>query len=145
MTPAELLIREATVADAAAIADLLNQLGYPAPAGDLPGRLERLTRGNAEAIVALRGHRLAGLATMHIISPLNRARDVAWLTTLVVDEAERGTGVGRALVADVERRARAAGCERLTVTTHEDRVGAHAFYRSIGFELTGRRFGRSLD
>ena len=140
------VMRTATAADADAMSSLLGQLGYPVSPEDMPARLARLTASpSADAILAILGDRVAGLATMQIISPINRPRDVAWLTTLVVDQALRGTGVGRALVAEVERRARAAGCERLTVTTHEDRADAQAFYRNIGFELTGRRFGRMLE
>ena len=32
----------------------------------------------------------------------------------------------------------------LAVTTHERRADAHAFYQRIGFEQTGRRFGKAL-
>ena len=138
-------IRHATAADAVALSALLSQLGYPSPPDSLPGRLDRLAaNAGAAALVAVRSDRIVGLATMHIISPVNRERDVAWLTTLVVDEAARGTGVGRALVGAVEARARDAGCERLSVTTHENRSEAHEFYTRIGFERTGRRFGRTL-
>jgi GNAT superfamily N-acetyltransferase len=77
-------------------------------------------------------------------SVIHRSRDVAWLTALVVEESARGTGVGRALVAAVEQFAEAAGCERLSVTTHERRADARAFYTRLGLEQTGRRFGKSL-
>ena len=56
----------------------------------------------AVALVAERGGRVVGLATVHILSVMNRAGDVAWLTALVVDESVRGTGVGRLLVKAVE-------------------------------------------
>src|SRR5690349_6767881 len=141
----KIMIRYATAADALALSALLSQLGYPSPPESLPGRLERLTaNAGAAALVAVRDDRIVGLATMHFITPINRERDVAWLTTLVVDEAARGTGVGRALVEAVEARARDAGCERLSVTTHENRSQAHEFYARIGFERTGRRFGMTL-
>jgi hypothetical protein len=38
------VVRLATAADAEAIAALLAQLGYPAAAADIPGRLARLRR-----------------------------------------------------------------------------------------------------
>ena len=85
-----------------------------------------------------------GLATVHLLSVLNRPCDVAWLTALVVDEAVRGSGVGRRLVEAVESFARDAGCERLSVTTYEHLIEAQAFYLRVGFEATGRRFGKSL-
>jgi GNAT superfamily N-acetyltransferase len=141
-----LRIRAAGAADARTIARLLAQLGYPTPEADVPARLERLAEhGRAHVLLAQRGDDVVGLATVHVVSVLNRPRDVAWLTALVVDENQRGTGVGRSLVRAVEEFARRAGCERLSVTTHEDRTDAQAFYVRVGLERTGRRFGKTLD
>lgn len=138
-------VRRATAADAEAIARLLTQLGYPITPSDVPHRLDRLgVRDRAVVLLAHRGSSVLGLATAHVLSVLNRPRDVAWLTALVVDESTRGAGVGRQLVEAVEAFARAAGCERLSVTTHASRVGARAFYRRVGLEETGRRFGKAL-
>jgi GNAT superfamily N-acetyltransferase len=100
--------------------------------------------GRAAVFVAERAGTVMGVATAQIVSVLNRPRDVAWLTALVVDESIRGSGVGRALVESVEAFGRQSGCEWLSVTTHERRADAHAFYQRIGFEHTGRRFGKTL-
>ena len=145
LEPDRILVRPATEADSAVVARLLSALGYPSSSADVPDRLRRLTgNGRAVVLLAARGAAVVGLATAHVLSVLNRPQDVAWLTALVVDESERGTGVGRALVDAVEAFARSAGCERLSVTTHEDRTGAQAFYVRIGLEPTGRRFGKTL-
>jgi len=138
-------VRQAHVADASRIANLLTQLGYPTRTDDVPARLSRMTGGDRAAVfVAERGGAVVGVATTHIVSVLNRSHDVAWLTALVVDESMRGSGVGRALVESVEGFARQNGCEWLSVTTHERRTDAHAFYQRIGFEHTGRRFGKTI-
>lgn len=140
------LIRAATPADAEPIARLLTQLGYPTPAGEVPRRLERMAAGGRSLVlVAERDGVVVGLATLHVASVLNRPRDVAWLTALVIDAAARGSGVGRALVEAVEQRAREAGCEWLSVTTHSDRAEARAFYPRVGFDETGRRFGKAVS
>jgi GNAT superfamily N-acetyltransferase len=140
-----LAIRLADVADADAIARLLDQLGYPTEHVEVPERLERL-RANHRAAVLLaeRDDEVVGLATVHILSVLNRHRDVAWLTALVVDESARGSGVGRRLVEAAEEFARQSNCERLSVTTHEHRTDAQSFYARVGLEPTGRRFGKML-
>lgn len=138
-------IRPATPADAPALADLITQLGYPTDVADVPARLARLgADGRAAALVAIDDGRLVGLATVHVLHLLNHARPLAELSLLVVDEEARGTGIGRSLVQAVEAYARDAGCEKVTVTTHEDRAGARAFYPAVGFEPTGRRFGKGL-
>ncbi|MEO8451289.1 MAG: GNAT family N-acetyltransferase [Gemmatimonadota bacterium] len=139
-------IRRACTTDADVIALLLDQLGYPTESTDVPERLDRLAASSqATVLLAERGEKVVGLATMHIFSVLNRRQDVAWLTALVVEESVRRSGVGRGLVRAVEELARRSGCERLSVTTHEDRADAHAFYVRIGLEQTGRRFGKRLS
>lgn len=138
-------IRRATSADCAALAGLLGQLGYPASAGELPARLDRFAaQPHAAVLVACREGDVVGVATVHVITPLHQTKDVAWLTALAIDEGARRQKVGRALVRAVEAFAREAGCDRLSVTTHVRRSDAHAFYESIGFELTGRRYGKAL-
>lgn len=140
-----LRVRGADHSDAAEISRLLGQLGYPVEVEATPERIERMSRGGrAVVLLATDGTGTIGVATAHILSVLNRARDVAWLTALVVDEAVRGRGVGRALVSAVEAFARESDCVRLSVTTYLDRTDAHAFYARIGFELTGRRYGKPL-
>jgi GNAT superfamily N-acetyltransferase len=137
--------RRAESGDAGRVASLLTQLGYPTRAADVPARLARMTTDDHAAVfVAEQDGIVVGLATAHIVRVLNRPTDVTWLTTLVVDETVRGSGVGRALVDAVAEFGREAGCEWLSVTTHERRSDAHAFYDRIGFQFTGRRFGRAL-
>lgn len=141
----ELAIRRAEVADADVIARLLDQLGYPTESAEVPERFNRL-HANHRAVVLLaeRDGEVVGLATVHVLSVLNRHRDVAWLTALVVDESAKRSGVGRRLVEAAEEFARQSDCERLSVTTQEHRTGAHSFYARVGLEPTGRRFGKML-
>src|SRR5437868_4360448 len=61
--------------------------------------------GPFETVVAERGGHLAGVGQLDL--------DAGTLRALFVDAAIQGQGVGRALLAAVEARARAAGCARL--------------------------------
>ena len=134
-------VRAASAGDAAGIASLLAQLGYPAEPDAVATRLERL---DAEALVADDGGAVLGLAAVQVMHVLEHDAPVARLTALVVREDARRRGVARALVDAVEARAREAGCERLHVTTAGRRADAHAAYLSLGFAETGRRFGKAL-
>jgi N-acetylglutamate synthase-like GNAT family acetyltransferase len=139
-------IRRATVADAASLATLLGELGYPTAEGQVPGRLRRLAADpRAVAFVAEREGRIVGVATIHMFDGLHADDSLAQLTLLVVGAGERGAGIGRRLVEAVEGVARAGGCHRIFVTTAEYRAGAHAFYQRLGYEYTGRRFARKLE
>jgi len=140
------VVRDARAEDAEAMSRLCEQLGYPAQAGAMPQRLSRLQRDpNARALVADAGEGPVGLATVHLRDTINHEAPIAQLTLLVVDEMQRSRGVGRALVEEAERWARANGCHRIVVTTMLQRTDAHAFYERIGYRHTGRRYGKDFD
>jgi GNAT superfamily N-acetyltransferase len=138
-------IRDAGAADAGAIARLLTQLGYPSDADAVANRLDRLRVVGDRVVVAEVDGEVVGLAHLQVSPGLERDRPVAKLGGLVVDEQHRRRGVGRALAEAMEQEARLRGCELLFLTTAEGRDDAHAFYESAGFELTGRRYSRTLS
>lgn len=140
------MIRPATADDAAALAELLGQLGYPAPAGDMPRRLALLRDDDrSEAFVADDDGVVVGLATTHTEVSLTRGEAIGQLTALVVKDGYRGAGAGRQLVSAFEEWARARGCRKLVVTTANHREGAHRFYDRLGWEWTGRRYVKMLQ
>lgn len=57
---------------------------------------------------------------------------------------QRGKGLGAALIADAEVRARAAGCALLQFTTNAAREDAHRFYRRLGFTPSHIGFKKTL-
>lgn len=138
-------IRPAETSDAAALAVLLGELGYPTDATQAASRLARVAADpQAVALVACTASGVCGLATVHAHYALNREEAAVQLTLLVVGSGARRSGAGRCLVAAAEDWARQRGAMRLVVTTAVHRAGAHAFYERIGYELTGRRYARPL-
>ena len=141
----DLTIRDARLEDSAQIAALLEQLGYPTTAAAVVSRLERLRIVGDRIVVAEAEDGVVGLAHLQVTPALERDRPAAKIAALVVDEAQRGRGVGRALVEELEAEARVRGCDLLFLTTAERRGDAHAFYERIGLEQTGRRYSRTLS
>jgi GNAT superfamily N-acetyltransferase len=138
-------IRDAVSADAEAMARLCSQLRYPTESSDMPSRLARLSSDpNARALVATQGDNVVGLITVHLRNTINHEAPIGQITLLVVDEAIRSRGAGRALVAAAEDWARSRGTRRITVTTALERIGAHAFYEKVGYSHTGRRYGKDF-
>jgi GNAT superfamily N-acetyltransferase len=133
-------IRSARAEDAAEIARLLGQLGYPAGEPAVTRRLERL--GDDRLFVAEADGEVAGIAQLHVSPSLEYDRPTAKLAVLVVDDNHRNGGVGRALVEAAESDARARDCQLLFLTTAERRADAHAFYVRLGFEHSGRRYAK---
>ncbi|MEI4471004.1 GNAT family N-acetyltransferase [Frigidibacter sp. MR17.24] len=56
----------------------------------------------------------------------------------------RSQGIGAALMAEAERRLRAAGCGVMQLTTDRSRTRAHAFYEGLGFTATHIGYKRTL-
>jgi GNAT superfamily N-acetyltransferase len=132
--------------DAEAMARLCVQLGYPAESSDMPERLARLSGDpNARTLVATHDDAVVGLLTVHLRNTLNHEAPIGQITLLVVDEAIRSRGAGRALVEAAEEWARSRGTKRITVTTALNRDGAHTFYEKVGYSHTGRRYGKDFS
>jgi len=138
-------IRDAVPGDAAPLAALLTQLGYPSDPDAVEARLDRLRVVGDRVVVAELEGNVVGVAPLQVSPALERDRPAGKLGALVVDEAHRGHGIGRALVDAVEEEARLRGCELLFLTTSEWRDDAHAFYEDVGLEHTGRRYTRTLS
>ena len=60
---------------------------------------------------------------------------------LAVDAAQRGQGIGRAIVAALLEEARRRGVERLRVGTGNFSLGNIAFYQKCGFRMSHVRRG----
>lgn len=138
-------IRAASLADAAAIARLITQLGYPAAAGEIGDRLAYwLPDPMSTVLVAEHGGRVIGSLSLHAVPYLERTGRWARIESLVIDEDSRGAGAGRALIAAAEQAARQWGCLTMEVTSSRRRTGAHAFYRQAGYRDTCDEAGRFL-
>lgn len=139
-------IRPVVATDAAALAPLMGELGYPSTAEEIRERLARNAQQHeSEAWVAVHDGATVGFAAGLMVWSYVSNGASAQLMSLVVASRARGMGVGRQLVAHFEEWARDRGATRVVVTSAMHRDDAHAFYPAIGYAETGKRFGRPLD
>lgn len=126
-------IRRALPADAAGIAHLSEQLGYPQSVAAAAGRLEQLLESPSDAVfVAANGNEVLGW--LHIFHTLRLESGVfAEIGGMVVDEARHGHGIGGLLVEEARKWTLGQGIDVLRVRSNVQRVGSHHFYRSKGF------------
>jgi GNAT superfamily N-acetyltransferase len=137
-------IRDARPADSEVIARLLGELGYPTTADAVHPRLERLGIVGDRVVVADSGDEVVGLAHLQVAPAIEHDRPAAKIGALIVAEAHRGEGIGRALVEAMDAEARARGCALLFLTASARRTDAHEFYKRVGLEETGKRFTKML-
>ena len=143
-------VRSATTDDFRAVCGLLADLGRPAvtPAGREAcrrGFLADLDDDGADHLIAVdeRGNAV-GFASLHYRRRLNQPTEEAWIPDLIVAERVRGTGVGRDLLAEAERRARARSCHRLALESGYARTRAHGVYLAAGMTDSGKFFTKEL-
>ena len=86
-----------------------------------------------------------GFVSGHVLWTYELEQPVAELTALVVDDASRRSGAGRALVATCENWAVAHGAIRISLGTAFRRADAHAFYERLGYQQLARKYQRTLD
>ena len=58
---------------------------------------------------------------------------VAQLESVHVAAPRRGQGIGNAMMQWAIEEARAAGCNRVQLTSHKSRTDSHRFYHRLGF------------
>lgn len=141
----DVTLRPGRRTDAAELARLLTQLGHPTIAADVTARWARWeAEGNSIAVAEAAGGDLAGMITWSTRAVLHRPYPLGRITALVVDQAARGRGLGRRLLAHAESALAAAGCGMIELTSHDRRVDAHRFYLAVGYAKTGVRFARDV-
>jgi len=140
-----LTVRLAGHGDAAAIAALVTQLGYPSAAHEAEARLARLKdHPDIRAYVAEQAGRVAGVIGLMVFPAFHRDGLHGYITALVVDQGHRGGGIGRALLAAAEAWFTERGVKRVNLTTALHREDAHDFYQKRGYTFTGKRYSKIL-
>lgn len=114
-----LTLRTATPAETESIQDLLQRSGLPT---------SDLGTARPEFLVATQTGRVIG------IGALERFGHVALLRSVAVEPQWQGSGLGRLIVEELERRARDAGIGKLILLT----LTAGNFFQHLGYRATPR-------
>lgn len=142
MTPP--VIREAIPGDAAALAALMGELGYPVTPQALWARIERMASPLQSTFVAEIEGRIAGFAGCSALAIYESDVPTGWIMALSVASPFRRHGIGRALLDAVERWCVERGLPEIRLHSGNARGDAHLFYEACGFDRAGFRFKKSL-
>lgn len=134
---AQPVIRQAVESDAAELARLTSQLGYPVSTASLLGRVSRISASADDRLLVAEvpGGELAGWVHGFLCQLLESDYRVE-IGGLVVDERWRRSGIGRQLVQAIEDWAMESGARELSVRCREERTESHQFYESLSFRHT---------
>jgi GNAT superfamily N-acetyltransferase len=151
----QLKIRRARRGDAASLAELSGQLGYPATRAQIAKRFGKLAppSRNALFVAEVKGNganrRPAGslIGWLHVsITNLVEVDTRAEVNGLIVAEGQRSLGAGARLLEAAEEWARRNGCDSVNLRSNVIRERAHKFYERQGYEhyKTQKAFRKTL-
>lgn len=131
----ELKIRRAKSSDAARLAELSGQLGYPSTAAQIRARLPGIKAASDHAVLVAESGNGGVIGWLHVSrQPLLEMEIRGEVNTLVVAEGQRSLGAGARLLAAAEEWARKRGCKSMSVRSNVIRERAHKFYERNGYE-----------
>lgn len=97
-------------------------------------------------LVATINDEVVGTADVVVVPNLTHGgRPWAVVENVVVDEARRQQGIGRALLDEIDAITEAAGCYMVQLLSLDHRRDAHAFYESLGYAPVARGFRHYLE
>ena len=138
-------LRSASRIDADDVAALLSELGYPCDAQDAAQRIATIVDNDRQALVVARcDGEVCGLIALDFMYYLPLDTTTCRITALVVGTSAQGRGLGRQLLREAERRARAAGAARIELTSGSQPAEAPAFNKACGYSDGTLRFIKRL-
>jgi GNAT superfamily N-acetyltransferase len=128
-------IRSARPADAARLAELSGQLGYPTKREDMVRRMRNLKPAAQHAAMVAESPKRKVIGWVHVsVSPLLEVDLRAEVNALVIADDERSRGAGALLLRAAEEWARKHKCRNMSVRSNVVRARAHEFYLRNGYE-----------
>jgi PhnO protein len=127
-------IRPARSDDAAALAELSRQLGYPTDVTIMSARLARVRDARVGEVFVAVDEQATVIGWTHVVPRLH-LEEIAFaeLAGLIVADGARGSGAGAKLLHAAETWAAQNGFERMRVRSNVVRERAHRFYLREGY------------
>ena len=133
--------------DAAAVARLSEQLGYPAAAAEIAQRFDRIAGDPAAAVFVAQDGDDVVRGWLHVAATGDLvSAGQAEIRALVVDAEVRGRGIGRSLLEAAEAWAGGRGYGVMKVRSNVIRTRARSFYERAGYAVakTQHNFRKAL-
>lgn len=140
-------IRPARSKDAARLAELSSQLGYPSTAVETLQRMRKLKPASLNVLFVAEDRDAGVVGWAHVsVNYLIEVGTRAELNGLIVAEGQRSRGAGARLLEAAEAWARKHGCPSMSVRSNVIRERAHKFYERQGYKhyKTQKAFRKSL-
>ena len=140
-------IRTACKKDIPQLAGLIEQLGYPTTVEEMEGRFTAIeSAGHYHTLVAEIDGKIAGMAGLCKGLFYEYEGSYVRIVAFVVDSNHRRRGIGKQLLLETERWAKEQGAIAIGLNSgnRSERLAAHSFYASKGYETKSIGFSKRL-
>ncbi|PIR87502.1 MAG: GNAT family N-acetyltransferase [Candidatus Harrisonbacteria bacterium CG10_big_fil_rev_8_21_14_0_10_49_15] len=117
---------------------LLAQLSESRPTIDTARLRELVSDKNLKIIVAIESGKIVGTGSLVLVDQLTTKKGS--IEDVVVDEAYRGQGLGKAIMNELIAIAKESGAKKISLTSRPTRTAANALYPKLGFKLKETNF-----
>lgn len=147
-----IVIRNASTNDIPIILELLYDLGRPRPQEDrdieeFSNIIKKylLSEPTKKIIVAEYDNKIVGIASMMLLSRLNRKSHELYIAELIVQKDHQNKGVGKKIMESCIDFAKQHKCHRIRLESGNHRIDSHQFYKKLGFEQSSLSFTKNLE
>ncbi|WCT14625.1 GNAT family N-acetyltransferase [Mucilaginibacter jinjuensis] len=143
----QFIVRDAITEDVSQLSTLITQLGYPCTGEEVQIRFDSVSQNSDyRTLVIIDGNAVIGMAGLVKGFWYEKNGTYVRILAFVVNEEYRGQGVGKQLIKSVEDWAVELGCNAVILSSgnRDERIGAHHFYKGLGYEIKSSGFIKQL-
>jgi GNAT superfamily N-acetyltransferase len=141
------IVRDAKESDIPQLSILITQLGYPCTPDEVLARFINVNQHpDYRTMVVADGVRPIAMAGLMKGFWYEKNGSYLRILAFVVDEEYRGEGIGKMLIKAIEEWAATLGVNSIILSSgnRDERIGAHLFYQSLGYEIKSSGFIKQL-
>ena len=105
--------------------------------------LEMIEMNDFKMIGAFLGEEIVGVAGYWVLRMLYCGRYIQ-LSSFIVDEEKRGSGIGKKILREVEKIGKKLNCEKIILDSLTENKKSHALYYREDFYIRGLHFMKNL-
>ena len=139
----EIVYRNVLFRDAHDLVVLMKQLGYEINEKEMGENITKYSNkgSNQCAWVAEKDGFVLACVAVSLTDHFHLTQSFLRVNTMIVDEKQRGLGIGKKLMSIVEKYAKICLCSHIELTSGVSRTEAHHFYKSLNFnEYTSKKY-----
>ena len=122
-----MIIRSAKVSDSERISELMKELGYTVSDALIKDKLSEISSSDIDEVyVCDIDDVVVGCMSLHLTQLFHQMGRAGRITSLVVSNSERGSGVGKKLIEKADEYFQINGCSKAEVTSGDQREGGRA-------------------